>query len=264
MLLITFSGLDGSGKSTHAVLTAAHLTAQGHRVGLLATANISVAGLVKLMRHSLSNLISIRKGYREPNCLASARGAEPDWNTTPGNPPSGTARADSARWFGGSDEPLQAAAYAIGTTAPRNARSRAITLSRRIAYPLDCIAVAYRIQLLAWLGHTAVVCDRYVFDKLVNLSEPTGWLGRWMIRLVPRADRSFLIDADLDVARSRRPEHPPGYYETKHAGYDRLGDAGLGLIRIASTTIEETQDRIERAIAARVSEGRSACLAEAS
>jgi hypothetical protein len=124
-----------------------------------------------------------------------------------------------------------------------------VSLARYVAYPLDCVLLALAIRVLVWSGHTAIVCDRYVFDKLVNLPDPAGRFGRWLHRVTPRPDRAFFLDAAPAEARRRRPEHAPEYYETKHTGYKRLADAELDLTRLSGMTIDETQARIESMLA---------------
>jgi thymidylate kinase len=68
------------------------------------------------------------------------------------------------------------------------------------------------LRLPAALGQT-VVCDRYSCDGLVDLMIATrnqrlaGQLvGRLILSLTPRSARTFIVDAEPDVIRQRRPE----------------------------------------------------------
>ncbi|UCC30339.1 MAG: hypothetical protein JSU86_19330 [Phycisphaerales bacterium] len=123
-----------------------------------------------------------------------------------------------------------------------------MSLTRLIVYPLDCLALFLSIRALHWLGYTAVVCDRYVYDKMANLPNANGTLGRLMCRLAPSPDVAFLIDTLPEVARRRREEHDASYYVAKYAGYRRLISSRRELTLIPSTTIEETQEAVEHVL----------------
>ena len=214
MLLITFSGLDGSGKSTHVARTADYLSRRGYRVGVLPAARISAGGILVVASHILQRL---------------------------------TPRARQVKKQGTSAQP-RCRTYAAGPAVRPGWRQRAVSLTRLIVYPLDCLALFLWIRLLHWRGYTAVVCDRYIYDKMANLPAPNGSLGRLMCRLAPKPRVAFLIDTLPEVARRRREEHDASYYAVKYAGYRQLISTRRELTSIPSTTIEETQEAVERVV----------------
>lgn len=218
MLLITFSGLDGSGKSTHVACTADYLSRRGYRAVALPTARISAGGIPVVASHILRRLSPTMRQAKKHTTSAQS----------------------------------QQRAYAVGPAVRPGWRQRAVSLTRLIVYPLDCLALLLSIRVLHWLGYTAVVCDRYVYDKMANLPKPSGALGRLMCRLAPRPDVAFLIDTLPEVARRRREEHDAGYYVAKYAGYRRLISTGCELTSIRSTTIQETQEAVEHVLDAHV------------
>jgi len=212
MLLITFSGLDGSGKSTHVARTADYLSRRGYRVCMLTTARISAGGILGTTSHMLRRLTPRTRYIKKQTTSAQS----------------------------------QQRAYAIGPAVRSGWRRRAVSLARLIVYPLDCLVLFLWIRLLHWRGYSAVVCDRYIYDKMANLPEPNGLLGLLMCRLTPRPDVAFLIDTLPEVARRRRDEHDPDYYLAKYAGYRRLISTGCELTPIPSTTIQDTQESVSR------------------
>jgi len=73
-----------------------------------------------------------------------------------------------------------------------------------------------------------VVCDRYVYDSLVDLCvtlrEPIDrilWAeGDWYERMLPAPDRVLLLDVDVDTALSRKEDIPSReYLETRCSFY---------------------------------------------
>jgi hypothetical protein len=101
-------------------------------------------------------------------------------------------------------------------------RKRALLVARCLIYPLDCLVLRGSLRVLSWLGYTAVVCDRYVYDKIANLPRPDGPLARLICWIAPAPNSAFVIDVPPQVARQRRDEHPAGYHETKYAAYRRV------------------------------------------
>ena len=220
MLLITFSGLDGSGKSTHVARTADYLSRRGHRVRMLTTARISLGSTLFIASHMLRRLSPMTRRTKKRTTSAQS----------------------------------QHRTYAIGPAVPSGWRQRAVSLTRLIVYPLDCLALFLCIQVLRWFGYSSLVCDRYIYDKMANLPKPNGTLGRLMCWLGPRPDVAFLIDTLPEEARQRRQEHDASYYVAKYAGYRRLIKTGCELTSIPSTTIQETQEAVERIVDAHIAQ----------
>ncbi len=73
--------------------------------------------------------------------------------------------------------------------------------------------------------------DRYIYDELANLplSNPlTRLFVRFIARLIPRPDVAYLLDADPEAARARKPEYPVDFMRECRASYFRLAEL-LGL-----------------------------------
>jgi thymidylate kinase len=67
-----------------------------------------------------------------------------------------------------------------------------------------------------------VIFDRYLYDQVANLNlEDRGGraLARAILRLMPRPDVSCLLDADPELARSRKPEYPTDFLRQNRQSY---------------------------------------------
>jgi thymidylate kinase len=208
MKLITFSGLDGCGKSTHAALTCKYLAGRGLRAVLLPTLFTSAAGVRTL--------------------LAARRSSHSR----------GDVSVTGHRIRG----------YAGGRTFDQDRRATAVRIKRAFTYPVDCMVLAAVLRGLRHRGAEAVVCDRYIYDKMVNLPRPLSAGSRLMRWIAPRPDLAVFLDAGYDTIRGRRVEHEPDYYMTKHQAYRQIADELDELTVISSASIAATQGEIERQI----------------
>ncbi len=210
MLLITFSGLDGCGKTTHVARTAAYLKGQGHRVRILESAHVSLGAAWSRTRR----LFWGKKQDRcSPQTGPKARSAEPQRDAVD--------------------------------------RRHSGVLKEWLIYPIDCLVLSVRIRTFRLRGCTALVCDRYAYDKIVNLRNPICALTRLLLWLAPKPHLAFFLDADPDTARDRRPEHDVTYYRSRYEKYRRLPDVCPAFTPVPSTTVEEVQRRLEQLLDAR-------------
>jgi thymidylate kinase len=78
---------------------------------------------------------------------------------------------------------------------------------------LDAALVSIlKVYLPLWLGYT-IVCERYVFDMVVDLSlalrDPiyrVTWSGNCLLKLLPPDSFAVILDLDAATARERRPD----------------------------------------------------------
>lgn len=187
-ILITFSGLDGSGKTTQIE----------HLCGLLAQLGLSARVLafwddvVVFSRH--------REGFVH-QVLGSERGVG-----APGKP---VQRRD------------------------KNVRRWHLTFARHLLYLADALHLRLVLRR-ARRSARVIVMDRYLYDELANLPL-TNLLGRAVVRfllaLVPRPDVAYLLDADPDDARARKPEYPVAFLRDYRRAYlDLAALAGMTVI----------------------------------
>jgi len=89
-----------------------------------------------------------------------------------------------------------------------------------------------------------VVCDRYLFDSLVDLATDLGEppevaaqrLRRWYCRLLPQPETVALLDLDPETAYARKPDIPSlSYLAARRALYQGFAQAaGWTLIDAAA------------------------------
>lgn len=182
--VVTFSGIDGSGKSSHVEALRAALERLGYptvTVWTRITINPSLAVIAGPVKWSVTRL-----GRRRPPPRLPAPEAE-------GRPPGhGATATDPARAF-------------------------------RLRYPLVnhawLVVVAMVNALAQWRAvapHVArgriVVCDRYTLDSAAHLRYKYGPAERYRLQagvvrlLSPRPLRSYLLDVPGAVAHNRKPE----------------------------------------------------------
>lgn len=178
-LLISFSGLDGSGKSTQIENLRATLERMGHSTRVLAFWDDVVVGT------------RWREGFVH-KVYGSERGVG-----APGKP---VERRD------------------------KNVRKPYLTAARHFLYLLDAVRLAWCVAQ-SRSGADALIFDRYIYDELANL--PLGKrLTRVFVRAiaatVPRPDVAFVLDADVEAARQRKPEYPVDFMRECRAAYLEL------------------------------------------
>ena len=90
----------------------------------------------------------------------------------------------------------------------KNVRKWYLNLARHFLYLADAIHLRSVVRKARRLPVQVIVMDRYIYDELANLplSNPmTRRFIRMVARLVPRPDVAYLLDADPEAARARKP-----------------------------------------------------------
>jgi thymidylate kinase len=188
-LLISFSGLDGSGKSTQIHNLTAYLEDRGLTV------------------HSLAfwDDVVVWSRYRE-GFVHAVYGSE--------------------RGIGAPDRPVN--------RRDKNVRKWYLNLARHFLYLADALHLRSVVRKARSSGASAIIMDRYIYDELANLplSNPlTRLFARMVAGLVPRPDIAYLLDADPEAARARKPEYPVDFMHQCRSAYFRLA-ALLGTLTI--------------------------------
>jgi thymidylate kinase len=92
-----------------------------------------------------------------------------------------------------------------------------------------------------------VICDRCAYDELVNLTLHHWFIRayvRLVIKLVPRPDISFLLDADPIQARARKPEYPLDFLYICRESYLKLSELAGGIVVIPPMPVREVEREI--------------------
>ncbi len=201
--LISFSGIDGSGKSTQVERLCAQLTEAGIPILQLAFWDHVVV------------FRSLRAGFSH-KYLQSERGVG-----APGKPVN---RND------------------------KNKRGWYLTLPRTCLYLVDALMLRRAVARARSEHAGAIIFDRYIFDQLATLplDRPLARAyARLILSLVPEPDIAYVLDADPEIARARKPEYPLEFMRHYRRAYLSLCDlANMCLIKPQSA--DDTQAAISR------------------
>jgi thymidylate kinase len=206
-LLISFSGLDGSGKSTQIENLSSYLRDKGLRTANLAFWDDVVLG----------------KPYRE-GFVHRVYGSE--------------------KGIGTPEKPVN--------RRDKNVRKWYLSLIRHGLYLLDALHLRWVIARTQRFSVDAIIMDRYIYDELANLplSNP---LSRAFVRfvswIVPRPDVAYLLDADPEAARARKPEYPVDFMRECRVSYMKLAEILGCMTVIPPLPLPAAKMAVENAVA---------------
>jgi thymidylate kinase len=199
--LVSFSGIDGAGKSTQISNLSAHLRMCGLRIRLVVYWD-DVAVWKRFREFSGHTLFKGEKGI--------------------GSPANPINRRD------------------------KNVRSWYMTLVRLLLYLLDAISLAVVAAKIRNSLADVIIFDRYAYDELANLPLerfPARLYARLLLSLVPKPDVAFLLDADPELARARKPEYPAEFLHRHRAAYLKLGKIAK-MTLVAPGSVSEVADQV--------------------
>lgn len=206
-LLVSFSGLDGSGKSTQIANLREFFHAQGLSTTLLAFWD----DVVVLTRY--------REGF-----VHKVYGSE--------------------KGIGAPDRPVN--------RRDKNVRKWYLSIIRHGLYLVDALHLVQVVARARRSGSDVMIMDRYIYDELANLPL-SNWLTRLFVRMVaafvPRPDVAYILDADPEAARARKPEYPVDFLHLCRSAYLRLARMLGTATVIPPLPLAEAKQEIERAAA---------------
>lgn len=215
-MLISFSGLDGAGKTTQIHLLTRFLSERGLDVeSLEMNKNVSASNF---LRETVKPILT-GKPRRRPRQSVDA---------PPNDPIPEQYRYD------------------------KNRKETSRVLLRQATYVVDLVTLCLVRVYWEGLRRKIVVMDRYIYDSLANLHGTNkiavGFMNLFA-RLAPAPTIAFFMDADPAVAFARKPEYPPDYYDERAVAYrDLWGRLRTGRT-VKVTTIDQTQDEIREIVA---------------
>lgn len=116
----------------------------------------------------------------------------------------------------------------------KNAQSLPLLLGRAVLYIFDVMNLRNIVAKATSQDGGVVIFDRYIYDQLAAMPMDS-WLARsyarLLLKLSPRPDISYVLDAIPEEARARKPEYPVDFMHRQRKSYMRLRQmAGLQII----------------------------------
>jgi thymidylate kinase len=132
----------------------------------------------------------------------------------------------------------------------KNVKSWPVSAMRFGLYFADAINLCRVVRSLRKSDIDVVVFDRYIYDELANLPL-NRWLARvfiqLLLKLVPKPDIAYLIDADPVEARTRKPEYPLEFLRTNREAYLALSRLTGAITIIEPLPIEVAELKVREA-----------------
>lgn len=198
---ITFSGIDGAGKTTQIERLCSRLSAQGYRVASF----------------TFWDQVAFLPGLRTGFSSSAGRGSY---------------------------------AAAVGTGKNnKHIRTWYLSAARSALYALDVARLRYLSRRLHTRDYDVVIFDRYIYDQLATLYSRHALsqvYTRFLLRLAPRPDLAFVLDASPMEAFLRKPEYPLKFMYSYRDTFLQLREAIPYLIVVPPSGVDETEAAIAR------------------
>jgi thymidylate kinase len=207
--IVSFSGIDGAGKSTQIAALEEWLRAGGLRTKLM----------------SFWDDVVVLSRFRE---------------------------TASHKAFGG-DQGIGTPEQPINRR-DKNVSSWTVVAARFLLYTLDAISLRLHIRRIKKSNTDVVIFDRYIYDQLANLPLH-HWLARVFTALILqftlRPDAAYVIDADPEQARARKPEYPLEFLRHNREAYLALSRMDGHMIVTDASSIPATEAKIRASLMAK-------------
>lgn len=179
-LIVSFSGIDGAGKSTQIEKLREYLVAHGVAVKQLAFWDNVV--MFPRMRAGFSHRVLQSDG-------------------SIGTPEKPADRRD------------------------KNTQNAPLLFGRSVLHLFDVMNLRRIVNKAKAENSGVVIFDRYIYDQLAALPMHSWWaraFARVLLRVAPKPDLSYVLDADPEVARARKPEYPLEFMRKYRSSYLEL------------------------------------------
>ena len=138
----------------------------------------------------------------------------------------------------------------------KNVNSWPITGLRFCLYFADAVSLCRTIRRIRRSDIDVVIFDRYIYDELANLPL-NRWLARafvqFLLKLAPKPDIAYLIDADPVAARARKPEYPLEFLRRNRGAYLTLSHFTPEITVIEPLPVADMEMKVRQAFLQKLS-----------
>jgi thymidylate kinase len=123
---------------------------------------------------------------------------------------------------------------------------------RFVLYFADAVNLCRVVRRIRRSDTEVVIFDRYIYDELANLPLnplPVRVFIHLLLKLVPKPDIAYLIDADPVEARTRKPEYPLEFLHRNREAYLSLSRLTGAITIIEPLTVEAMEMKVKEAFA---------------
>ena len=127
----------------------------------------------------------------------------------------------------------------------KNNRAWYLLAVRSVLYVMDALNLWRVVEKVRTGDAAVIVFDRYIYDQLATLPLEYSVMrayARLILQFVPKPDVAYLLDAEPQVARDRKPEYPLDFLHKYRSSYLRVRD-------IADLTLIEPQSQADAQLA---------------
>jgi thymidylate kinase len=206
-VVVSFSGIDGAGKSTQIQALASWLRGAGLTVSIF----------------SMWDDVVVASRFREFTSRCVFGGDQ---------------------GIGSPERPLH--------RRDKNVTSWPLELFRFGLYFADALRLSMRIrQMRNGQDSDVIIFDRYIYDELANLRLNRKFpraFARLIVKVVPEPELSYIIDADPQAARLRKPEYPLEFLCRNRESYRALSALARNMILVGNAAIEEIAEKIREQV----------------
>jgi thymidylate kinase len=230
-MLITFSGLDGAGKSTLIEGLKTNLEMQDRRVTVFhMTDHIGLYAYTRLLRDW------IKRGIDRPKGLLRTGD-----------------RSQDSSWSG--KQAFAQCHFMAVVTGIRNSILWNKPL-RRFIYLVDLLIFLFYRFYVEKVKKQVLIMDRYFYDTLVDVADGRKWLWiRFLALLTPTPSVPVYLDISPEEAYERKGEYSVDYLKRRWVAYQKVFPWVRSSVVIANNDLNTTLRTLEKVVVERMAAG---------
>jgi thymidylate kinase len=129
----------------------------------------------------------------------------------------------------------------------KNVTSSPVIAMRLFLYLADALSLRLAVRKIRKADADVVIFDRYLYDELANLPLHRHWaraLVSLLLKVAPKPDVAFLIDADPVAAVARKPEYPLEFVRRNREAYLVLSKLAGSITVIGPGNVDMLKNKI--------------------